>query len=114
MTVESGQEYLHVAIKLMDDAFFAEIGRRYLVEDVRFTRKDGTLYAIFLEWPQAESALASLGRNALPGARIERIDLLGGPEIRFRRDAQALRFALPPAEAGAFAPAIRIRGRGLA
>jgi len=81
---------------------------------VRFTRKDGTLYAIFLEWPQAESALASLGRNALPGARIERIDLLGGPEIRFRRDAQALRFALPPAEAGAFAPAIRIRGRGLA
>jgi alpha-L-fucosidase len=96
------------------EAFGESAMKPYTSEDVRFTRKDDTLYAIFLEWPQAESALASLGRNALPGAKIERIDLLGGPEIEFRRDGPSLRLTLPPAGKGEFAPAIRIRGRGLA
>ena len=80
---------------------------------MRFTRKDSTLYAVFLEWPQAESAITALGRTALPDARIERIDLLGGPELEFRRDSDALRLTLPPPQNGAFLPAIRIRGRGL-
>ena len=38
-------------------------------------------------------------------AAIERIDLLGGPRLQFRRDAEALRLTLPPAAAGAFVPA---------
>jgi alpha-L-fucosidase len=41
------------------------------------------------------------------------VDLLGGPELQFRRDADALRMKLPPPETGAFIPAIRIKGRGL-
>ena len=44
---------------------------------------------------------------------IERVDLIGGPELRFRRDADALRVALPAPQVGTFAPALRIRGRGL-
>jgi alpha-L-fucosidase len=86
----------------------------YTAEDVRFTKKGDTLYAIFLDWPQSESALASLGRTALPDARIERIDLLGGPELEFRRETDALKLTLPPAQDGAFTPTIRIRGRGRA
>jgi alpha-L-fucosidase len=82
-------------------------------EDIRFTRKGETLYAILLDWPQAESAIQSLGSTALPGAVIERIDLLGGPQLQFRRDADALRVTLPPAADGAFVPALRINGRGL-
>jgi alpha-L-fucosidase len=82
-------------------------------EDLRFTKKNDVLYAIFLDWPQAESAIQSLGRNALPEAAIERIDLVGGPELKFRRDADALRLTLPPAEGGAYMPALRISGRGL-
>jgi alpha-L-fucosidase len=85
----------------------------YMAEDVRFTKKGDTLYAIFMEWPESESAIASLGRNALRGARIERIDLLGGPEVKFRQEAGALRLTLPPAGRGEFTPAIRISGRGL-
>src|SRR5206468_1532082 len=85
----------------------------FTAEDVRFTRKGETLYAILLDWPQAESAIQSLGSNALPGAVIERIDLLGGPQLQFRRDADALRVTLPPAADGAFVPALRINGRGL-
>jgi alpha-L-fucosidase len=84
----------------------------FTAEDIRFTKKGETLYAIFLDWPQAESAIQSLGSNALPGAAIERVDLLGGPELPFRRGADALRVTLPAAGEG-FVPALRINGRGL-
>ena len=46
-------------------------------------------------------------------AAIERIDLLGGPQLQFKRDGDALRLTLPPPADGAFVPAIRIRRRGL-
>lgn len=91
---------------------FSESGE-YTAQDIRFTTKRDALHAIFLGWPQGRSAIQSLGGNALQGAVIERVDLLGGPELQFRRDADALWLTLPPAAEGAFIPAIRIRGRGL-
>ena len=94
-------------------AFGEDKQKPFTGEDIRFTKKGDTLYAIFLDWPQAESALASLGGSALPDAVIERVDLLGGPELRFRRDADALRLTLPPPADGSFIPALRISGRGL-
>jgi alpha-L-fucosidase len=94
-------------------AFGEDKQKPFTGEDIRFTKKGETLYAIFLDWPEGESAIRSLGANALPSAAIERIDLIGGPELKFRHDAEALRLAVPPAENGAFLPAVRIRGRGL-
>jgi alpha-L-fucosidase len=85
----------------------------FTAEDIRFTQKGGALYAIFLDWPERESAIASFGGKALAGAAIERIDLLGGPPLQFRREADALRVTLPRAADGAFVPALRISGRGL-
>jgi alpha-L-fucosidase len=81
--------------------------------DIRFTRKGGSLYAIFLEWPEGERAIASLGARALPDAVIERVELLGGPQLQFRRDIDALRISLPAAPPSQFTPVIRILGRGL-
>jgi len=81
-------------------------------EDVRFTRKGDSLYAIFMEWPERESAIVSLGRQVLPDAVVERVDLLGGPALDFERDADALRVTIPRTDGG-FTPAIRILGRGL-
>jgi alpha-L-fucosidase len=78
---------------------------------MRFTARGGAVYAIFMEWPERESAIASLGVRALPDSVIERVDLLGGPAVEFRRDADALRVALPRGDG--FTPAIRIIGRGL-
>ena len=86
----------------------------FTAEDIRFTTKDGTLYAILLDWPQGESVIRSLGGNARPDAVIERIDLLGGPEVSFRRDGEAVRLTLPPPATDAFVPVLRIRGRGIA
>jgi alpha-L-fucosidase len=86
-------------------------------EDVRFTTRDGALYAIFMEWPEKESAVASLGAWALPQAVVEKVELLAGPrtriELAFRRDGDALRVMLPAAQR-AMTPVIRLLGRGLA
>ena len=70
----------------------------FTAEDIRFTTKAGALNALFLEWPDGEAAIASLGRNALPEAMIERVELLGGGPLEFRRDAEALR--VPDASSG--------------
>jgi alpha-L-fucosidase len=85
----------------------------FTAEDIRFTRKGDTLYAIFMEWPEHASAIDSLGTRQLRDAAIERIDLLGGTELRIRRDPDALRLSLPQPELGAFVPVLRISGRGL-
>jgi alpha-L-fucosidase len=89
-----------------------QAAKPFTAEDIRFTRKDDALYAIFLDWPAGEGVVKSLGSNALGSAVIERVDLLGGPQLQFRRDADALRVMLPPASSGTFVPALRIRGRG--
>jgi alpha-L-fucosidase len=85
----------------------------FTAEDIRFTRKGDALYAIFMEWPERESAIASLGLRALPDAVIEKVELLGGAPLQFRRDTDALHLSLPPSSS-AFTPAIRIIGKGLA
>ena len=83
-------------------------------EDIQFTRKGETLYAIFLDWPSGESAIASIGGRMLPGAVVEKAELIGGPELQFRRDAHALRISLPPPPSDGIVPVVRLRGRGLA
>jgi alpha-L-fucosidase len=88
--------------------------RPFTAEDVRFTRKGDALYAIFLDWPSGESAIASLGGNALSDAVIERVDLVGGSELPFRREADKIRVSIPQPGPGHFVPVLRIRGRGLA
>ena len=95
------------------EAFGEAKAKPFTSEDVRFTRKGGALYAIFLDWPQAKSALRSLGGLELPEAQIESVTLMDGTSLPFRREADALRFQLPPPESGGFVPAIRIDGRGL-
>jgi alpha-L-fucosidase len=94
-------------------AFGEDKQKPFTGEDIRFTKKGDTLYAIFLDWPQGESAIQSLGGKALPDAAIERVELLGGPQLQFRHDAEALHVTLPPPQDGAFIPALRIRGRGI-
>jgi alpha-L-fucosidase len=81
--------------------------------DIRFTTGGGALNAVLLDWPEGETAIESLGTRALPSAEIERVEMLGGKPLRFKRDDAALRFKLPRPNNGDFVPAIRIHGRGL-
>ena len=72
-------------------------------EDMRFTRKGETIYAILLDWPQAEVRIQSFA-----GMPIERVTLLGGGPLPFRREADGLRVTLPPPGAGAIVPVLRM------
>lgn len=85
----------------------------FTAEDVRFTSGRGILNAFFLDWPERESRLASLGIGALPSASVERVEMADGRPVAFRRDEDALRLSLPPAKGHAFVPGIRIYGSGL-
>lgn len=85
----------------------------FTAQDIRFTQKGGALYAIFMDWPEGESTIASLGTHAMPDAGIEKVELLGGGPVQFRRDGDGLHLSLPHPDR-AFTPAIRILGRGIA
>ena len=82
--------------------------------DIRFTASGQALNAFFLAWPVGEAVVESLGTRQMPDARIERIELLGVGPLEFARDEAGLRLRLPPPPYGAFVPAVRILGRGLA
>ena len=67
-------------------------GRAFTAEDVRFTAKGGSLYAIVMGWPAKPLAIRSLGFSAklLDGA-VAAVELLGSDEaVRWTRTDEAL------------------------
>ncbi|HUT11408.1 MAG TPA: alpha-L-fucosidase, partial [Thermoguttaceae bacterium] len=65
-------------------------------EDIRFTAKDGKLYAFVLAPPTADVGIKSLGTDGPLDARIESIALLGSQEqIRWQRSPNGLTIRLP-------------------
>jgi alpha-L-fucosidase len=67
-------------------------GRPFTAQDVRFTTKDGALYAIALGWPTEPLHIKSLGASAnLLERPIARIELLGSEEtVRWTREEGSL------------------------
>ena len=67
----------------------------FTAEDIRFTQKDGAIYAICLARPQNEAHVRALAAGA--GAPIVRsVELLGlGEELAWRQDGAGLHIALP-------------------
>ena len=86
-------------------------GRAYTAEDMRFTTKDGRLYAIALGWPaDGKLRIKSLARNSqvLP-AEITKVELLSPAlPLRFERTADALVVTLPEQKPNEIACALRI------
>jgi alpha-L-fucosidase len=78
--------------------FGEENGKSYTAEDIRFTTKGKTLFAIVLAWPeQGRLEVKSLGKDAglLPHDPRE-VKLLGHTApLKFRREPQALVVDLP-------------------
>lgn len=53
----------------------------FTAEDIRFTTRDGALYAICLGWPAEHVVIKSLGSGSpLPAEQIESIGMLGSSE----------------------------------
>ena len=93
--------------------FGEDSGSELTAEDIRFTQKGATLFALVLGPPATDSiTLTSLG-STTPGT-VERIEMLAtGAPLSFARDAAGLRIRLPATLPGEHAFAFRILGQGL-
>jgi alpha-L-fucosidase len=72
-------------------------GKPFGAEDIRFTVKGNILYAILLGWPEGGKVkIKSLAAgNAFRPGSISKMDMLGGGEVRFRQNTDALEVTLP-------------------
>ena len=86
--------------------------RSFTAADIRFTRKGHGAYAIALAWPA--DGMVHIKTLATASAQlsgdIASVELLGGPEVRWRRDANGLHVELPSAPSPA-PPALAFRIR---
>ena len=97
--------------KVEGGAFHDAATAPYSSQDIRFTTKGKTLYAISLGWPSdGKITVKSLGKSApgLPGG-IKHVDLLGShAAIRWTRDAGGLKLQLPKQRVGEYAFVFKI------
>jgi len=82
----------------------------FTAEDIRFTQKDGTLYAILMGWP--ESGIMSVKTLCAGGAlqdTIRQITMLGdGNPLAFTQDSMALHVTLPQTQPCKYAFTLKI------
>ncbi|MBO9560107.1 MAG: alpha-L-fucosidase [Caulobacter sp.] len=81
--------------------------------DIRFTTKGEVLYALPMAWPAGELVIESLATSGPTSAgEVQRVELVGGGALAFKRDGKGLRIAMPDARP-AFTPVLKISGPGL-
>jgi alpha-L-fucosidase len=80
-------------------------GKPFTAEDIRFTRKGTTLYAIALAWPAA----GKIAIKTLAGTPVKRVELLGSTaKLRWSQTAGGLTIDLPAEKPGDYAFAFKI------
>jgi alpha-L-fucosidase len=86
----------------------------YTAEDLRFTTKGDTLYALVLEWPASRAVLVkSLAATSPQGAgrKIRAVTLLGSPgQLTWSQDNAGLRVQLPASAPCEHAVTLKIEG----
>jgi alpha-L-fucosidase len=91
---------------------FADTKRKaFTAQDIRFTTKDQTLYAIALGWPQnGRFTIKSLAAGSkLTSQEVAKVELLGyTPALKWNRDAAGLAIEVPMRKLGEHAFAFRI------
>ena len=94
---------------------FNEGKLNYTAQDIRFTQKDGALFALMLGWPEdGQVCIRSLGQPAQGGSEVQDVRLLGYPgKLSWTQTTQGLNITLPPNKPCDFAYAFKIAGRGL-
>jgi alpha-L-fucosidase len=80
-----------------DRIFHAHQLKDFTAEDIRFTRKGGTVYAILLGWPYAgKTSISPLRLGGELSSEVKRVTMLGdGAQLPFTRDDTALTVTLP-------------------
>ncbi|MFM7679992.1 MAG: alpha-L-fucosidase C-terminal domain-containing protein, partial [Roseiflexaceae bacterium] len=79
-------------------------------QDVRFTMRGDTLYAIIMAWPGAHARINALGSASGHMAQIRSVELIGyDAPVTWRQQAEALVVDMPAAPIGNYAVVLRIR-----
>jgi alpha-L-fucosidase len=94
--------------------FVEQTTQPFTARDVRYTTKDGRLYALMMAKPESESVRLT----ALPAGdgapRVERVELLGGEgALEFTQDAGGVTVRIPSAARLSDVYALRLSGHGL-
>jgi alpha-L-fucosidase len=81
-------------------------------QNIRFTVKGDTLYAIILdEWPGEQAIVTSLAVGQAPEGKITRVSMLGnGGSLQFTQDADGLKVKLPTTAPCKYAYTLKITG----
>ncbi len=81
-------------------------------QDIRFTRRDDTIYAILLAWPAHEAKIKELGKNSENAARrISNVSLLGNAsKLHWHQGPEALTIRTPEKKPCDYAYAFKIEG----
>ena len=82
-------------------------------QDIRFTTKGRTLYAIVMDWPGAEVTVKSLASGSgLEARAVRSVALLGSkPALKWTQDGAGLRVQLPAAKPCDYAYTLKIEFR---
>ena len=85
--------------------------KAFTAEDIRFTQKGNTLYAVALGWPSdGVLTIKSLAANSpYVQGEISQVGLLGsGATLRWNRDAEGLKVNLPEEKPGRYAFTLKV------
>lgn len=83
-------------------------GKPFVAEDIRFTTKGKTLYAVMLGWPGNEALIKKLAGNE--ASKISKVSLLGNDNLRFEQTARGLKVQMPDKATGKNAFVLKIEG----
>lgn len=94
--------------KVVAGSFHDTATSPYTPQDIRFTTKNGALYAIALGWPKdGKLTIHSLGNSN--DFRVRDVALLGSDsKIRWKQDGDGLHLELPPQPSGIYAYSFKI------
>ena len=84
----------------------------YTGKDIRFTAKNGAVYAYLMAWPA--DGMATVRSLATPAGKVTGVSLLGCPEqLRWEQTDTGLVVHLPVHKVGKFAYGLKVVGLGL-
>lgn len=100
--------------EVSDGAFTDTERPPFTGQDIRFTQKGDTLYAICLGWPEGETLITSLGSgSSVKADQIANVSMLGSDErLSWSQDAAGLRIATPSAQPCDYAWSYKIDLKG--
>jgi alpha-L-fucosidase len=107
-----GEGPVTVANASKDSSFNEDKRKDLTADDVRFTKKGGTLYAFVMGWPQSQAIITPLALGGkLSVGKIGKVELLGhGRPVQWTQDDTALKITLPPEKPCNHAVVFRVAG----